>query len=69
MRYNVKIFRQMTIFFSILLVLLGLNAILLLFSVNRTKTQQGKGLGNPSQTKVTQIYPIDWADTKYKKAI
>ncbi|PCJ98429.1 MAG: hypothetical protein COA50_02695 [Flavobacteriaceae bacterium] len=59
----------MVTFFSLLLVLLGINAILLIFSVNRTNGKVRKTRSSISKTPITQIYPINLAPTNYKKAI
>lgn len=59
----------MVTFFSLLLVLLGVNVILLIFSVNRTNGNVRKTKRSISKTQITKIYPIDLAPTNYKKAI
>ncbi|NJB72503.1 hypothetical protein GGR42_002994 [Saonia flava] len=59
----------MVIFFSILLGLLGLNAILLIFSVNRANSGISKNKNAVSKTPITKIYPIDLLPSNYKKAI
>ena len=57
----------MVTFFSILLGLLGLNAILLTFSVNKNKsTKTSTSASNVNEPK---IYTIDAMASKYKKAI
>ena len=58
--------RQMVTFFSILLGLLGLNAVLLIFSVNRNK--ESKTIIS-SKMNEPKIYTIDAMASKYKKAI
>ncbi len=59
----------MVIFFSLLLVLLGVNAILLIFSVNRINGNARKTKSSIYKTPITKIYPIDLVHTNYKKAI
>ncbi|RKR12346.1 hypothetical protein CLV91_2472 [Maribacter vaceletii] len=56
-------------FFTILLLLVGLNAIIMLFSlknINQKPKSIGKEISDISKTK---IYPIDLANSNYKKAI
>ncbi len=60
----------MTTFFAILFVLIAINVLLLLFSVNRSAapklTKSEPKVAAPS---VTKIYPIDLVTSNYKKAI
>ena len=55
----------MTIFLNILFILVIINAVLLVFSVNRN-TSKAKKTAEQSSAKV---YPLNIITTKYKKAI
>ncbi|SMC61483.1 hypothetical protein [Cellulophaga tyrosinoxydans] len=59
----------MLTFFSILLVLVGLNAALLLFSVNSNKKRTQKTNSNIADYSPTKIYPLNIIEAKYKKAV
>lgn len=55
----------MVTFFSILFILIAVNAVLLIFSVNRASR---KSVNNISKQTAPKIYALDLA-TEYKKAI
>ncbi len=59
----------MTTFLSILFVLLAINAILLIFSVNGP----GKRLNKPnlklSDSSITKLFPRETSETEYKEAV
>lgn len=59
----------MLTFFSILMVLVGLNAVLLLFSVNSNKKRSQKTSTPISDFNPTKIYPLNIIEAKYKKAV
>lgn len=59
----------MLTFFSILMVLVGLNAVLLLFSVNSNKKRSQKTSTTISDFNPTKIYPLNIIEAKYKKAV
>ncbi len=60
----------MTTFLNILLLLVLINAILLIFSVNRNSTKSKKAIKSSNKPLPTaRIYPMDLAPTEYKKAI
>jgi len=59
----------MTTFFGILFILLSINAILLVFSVNRASNKSKKPAGSIPTPMITKIYPLDLSVSKYKKAI
>ncbi|SFW65537.1 hypothetical protein SAMN05660313_03142 [Cellulophaga fucicola] len=55
----------MTIFLNILFILVIINAVLLVFSVNRNTSKEKKTAEQPS----AKVYPLNIITTKYKKAI
>ncbi|AIY15137.1 MULTISPECIES: hypothetical protein [Cellulophaga] len=59
----------MVTFFSVLSILVGLNAFLLLFSVNSNKKRVEKKDTNTAQIPSENIYPLNILETKYKKAV
>lgn len=59
----------MTVFLSILFVLLAVNAILLIFSVNRTKERFTKPAQRTSKTSTTRLFPREAIETEYKEAV
>ena len=59
----------MVTFFSVLLGLVGLNAILLMFSVNNNKKRINKTNTNSSAFTTTKIYPLNIIEAKYKNAV
>ena len=69
MRYTAKQFGQMVTFFNILITLVVINAILLIFSVNRTNKKNTVTADKSLQGSATKVYPIDLSSSNYKKAI
>ncbi len=59
----------MTTFFTILFVLIGINALMMIFSLGSVSQQMKKSKGNAKTSATSKIYPIDSASTKYKKAV
>ncbi|MBU2996888.1 hypothetical protein KO500_10600 [Cellulophaga baltica] len=60
----------MVTFFSILMTLIAVNAILLVFSVNRNKSKQKKATSSFSKLSTTsRVYPMNYSEAKYKKAV
>ncbi|HBU77424.1 MAG TPA: hypothetical protein DEF18_04925 [Muricauda sp.] len=59
----------MTVFFSILFVLLAVNAILLIFSVNGTKKRFTKPIQRISDISTTKLFPRETVETEYKEAV
>ncbi|MCK0160326.1 hypothetical protein [Allomuricauda sp. F6463D] len=59
----------MTVFFSILFVLLTINAILLIFSVNGAKERLLKPIKKLSEITSTKILPHEAVQTEYKEAV
>ncbi|MEE9364610.1 MAG: hypothetical protein V3U92_18580 [Cellulophaga sp.] len=59
----------MVTFFSILFVLISINAILFVFSVNRNNQKTGKSSQNNVAQSASQVFPIDLSPANYKKAI
>lgn len=58
----------MTTFFTILLILLGINALMMIFSLNNVR-QNAKKLSNNVTKSTGKIYPINFIASKYKKAV
>ncbi len=56
-------------FFTILFVLIALNAIMMLFSLKNINQKSKSGQGELSNNTDAKIYPIDLANPKYKKAV
>tara|TARA_R110002051_G_scaffold100879_3_gene171344 strand:- start:33301 stop:33480 length:180 start_codon:yes stop_codon:yes gene_type:complete len=59
----------MVTFFSILLVLIGVNAFLLFFSVNYNAKKSQKNAVQLSDDATTKLYPLNSMETKFKKAV
>ncbi|MEQ5789601.1 hypothetical protein J4E06_00960 [Muricauda sp. NFXS6] len=59
----------MTVFFSILFVLLAVNAVLLIFSVNGAKERFTKPIQRISETSTTKFFPREAIETEYKEAV
>lgn len=59
----------MATFFGILFILIGINAILLVFSVNRTGQKVENSAKDISESSTAKVYPLDLLSSKYKKAI
>jgi len=59
----------MTVFLSILFVLLAVNAILLIFSVNGAKERFTKPAQRISKTSTTRLFPREAMETEYKEAV
>ena len=59
----------MTVFFSILFILLTVNAILLIFSVNGAKEKFTKPIRKISETGTTKLFPREVVKTEYKEAV
>jgi hypothetical protein len=59
----------MTVFLSILFVLLALNAILLIFSVNGAKERFTKPIQRISETTTAKLFPREAVETEYKEAV
>lgn len=58
----------MITFFTILFVILGVNAIMLFMSLNGVG-QKRKATEKGAETAASKIYPIDLIPSKYKKAV
>jgi len=58
----------MMTFFTILLVLIGANAIFMVFSLSGV-SNGGKKIGDGTSKSTSKIYPLHKASSKYKKAI
>ncbi|SHG17061.1 hypothetical protein SAMN04488116_0067 [Flagellimonas flava] len=59
----------MITFFGLLFVLLAINAILLIFSVNGASERFRKPIQRISEKSVTKLLPRDRSETEYKKAV
>lgn len=59
----------MATFLNILLFLIFINAILLVFSVNRAKKKAEKSVPKIKAHTPARVYPMDIIPTEYKKAI
>jgi len=59
----------MTLFLSILFILLAVNAILLIFSVNGAGKRFSKPFQKISEVSVKKFLPRETAETKYKEAV
>lgn len=59
----------MTVFLSILFVLLTVNAILLIFSVNGAKERFTKPAERISKISTTRLFPRETLETEYKEAV
>lgn len=59
----------MVTFFSILFILLSINGLLLIFSVNGAMDRFKKPFQKISQGQVTKLFPTEYSETEYKKAV
>jgi len=59
----------MTTFFTILFILLGVNGVMMLFSLNSVKQNAKKPSKGVNISTTSKIYPIDLITPKYKKAV
>ncbi len=59
----------MITFFGILFILIGINAVLMVFSINGVNQKIEKSTDGNSETSNSKIYPIDLISSKYKKAV
>jgi hypothetical protein len=59
----------MTTFLSLFFILLAVNAVLLLFSVNGAKERNTKQVRKTSGSSITKMLPRETSDSKYKEAV
>jgi hypothetical protein len=59
----------MLAFFTILFVLLFVNAFMMIFSINGNKDSIKKPLQNLTDNKLTDLYSADYDKAEYKKAV
>ncbi|WP_282161298.1 hypothetical protein [Ulvibacterium marinum] len=59
----------MITFFTILFVLIGINALMMIFSLSSVGQKTKRSEGNAKTSVTSKIYPIDSASSKYKKAV
>lgn len=59
----------MTSFFTILFIILGVNAVLMIFSLSGTSQKTKKSSTSSSTSSPSKIYPIDLISSEYKKAV
>ncbi len=59
----------MTTFFTILFILIGINAIMMVFSLRGTNQATKKTATNISAASESKIYPLDLVSSEYKKAV
>ena len=59
----------MTTFFSLLFILLAINAILLIFSVNGASERFRKPIQKISETSITKLFPRESSESEYKEAV
>jgi len=59
----------MTTFFTILLILLGINALMMIFSLNSVRQNSKKSSNNVTKSTTEKIHPINFIASKYKKAV
>jgi len=59
----------MTTFFTILISLVLLNAILLIFSHNGAYEKFRKPIKRISETPIPKLFPQEYGNTEYKKAV
>lgn len=59
----------MITFFTILFILIGLNAIMMVFSLKGTNQRTKKTTTNVSTASASKIYPLDLVSSEYKKAV
>ena len=58
----------MTSFFTILFIIIGVNAAMMIFSL-RSNKQKTKKSSTDSRAFTSKIYPLDLLSSKYKKAV
>jgi len=56
-------------FFSILFIVIGVNAVLMIFSLSGSSQKAKKSSNTISDASPSKIYPIDLISSKYKKAV
>ncbi len=59
----------MITFFSILLALLGINVLLLIFSLKSNSQNSKKPFQKTSKNTVPKLYSEQYSDSEYKKAV
>jgi len=59
----------MTLFLTILSILLAINAILLVFSVNGASNRIRKPIQKFSETSITKLFPRETSEAEYKEAV
>jgi len=59
----------MMTFFSVFFILIGINAVMMIFSLNGVDVKSRKSDSEASTTSDSKIYPIDLISSKYKKAV
>lgn len=59
----------MMIFFSILFILIGVNALMMVFSLNVFDQLAKKQSNSVPKASTTKIYPLDLISSEYKKAV
>ncbi len=59
----------MATFFILLFVLLAINAILLIFSVNGARERLRKPIQKISEASTTKLFPRETSETEYKEAV
>ncbi|MBO0321951.1 hypothetical protein J0X14_06565 [Muricauda sp. CAU 1633] len=59
----------MTTIFSVLFILLAINALLLIFSVNGAGERFRKPIQKISETTITKLFPREASETEYKEAV
>ncbi|WP_299531418.1 hypothetical protein [Ulvibacterium sp.] len=59
----------MTTFFTILFVLIGVNALMMIFSLGTFNKGMKKSKRNAKTSAASEIYPINSLSSKYKKAV
>lgn len=59
----------MMTFFTILLILIGANAVIMVLSLNGVSTEGRKGNEEVEESKPSKIYPLSRPSSKFKKAV
>ncbi len=59
----------MTSFFTILFIIIGVNVLMMIFSLSNNKRKTKKPATDISDAPTSKIYPIDLISSKYKKAV
>jgi hypothetical protein len=59
----------MVTFFGILMVLISINALLFFFSVNKKNKVQKSTKSFSEVSSASRIYPMNYSEVKYKKAV